>query len=217
MKRRDLLRLGAGSAAATLISANAFAVGPICSSILTPTQPKGPFYPVADQLDKNSDLVYVDNFSQAAEGRIIIVEGIVRDKNCTPVANVLVEIWQACHSGRYDHPSDTNTAPLDPNFQYWGMATTDANGLYRFRTILPGAYPADKTWVRPPHIHFKVSKKGYIELITQMYFAGEELNAKDLILKRLAKEQQAEVIVELKNVPEAAHPVGTFNIQIEKV
>ena len=57
----------------------------------------------------------------------------------------------------------------------------------------------------------------YIELITQMYFAGNELNKKDLILKRLSPGEQNEVIVELKILPNIAHEVATFNIQIEKI
>ena len=67
---------------------------------------------------------------------------------------------------------------------------TDTQGRYRFRTIIPGAYQASGDWKRPPHVHFKVSRLGYIELITQMYFAGESLNDNDLILKRLKKSDQ---------------------------
>ena len=44
--------------------------------------------------------------------------------------------------------------------------------------------------MRPPHIHFKVSKRGYIELITQMYFPGHHLNEKDLLLFRKGKEEK---------------------------
>ena len=128
-----------------------------------------------------------------------------------------MEIWQACESGKYNHPSDPNTAPLDPNFQYWGKAVSDNEGRYRFRTIVPGAYPADTGWVRPPHIHFKIARLGYVELITQMYFSGESLNGKDLILQRLKKYDQAKVIVEFKPVADVPHSVGVFNIQIEKI
>ena len=189
-----------------------------CSRILTPTQPEGPFYPVVDQVDTDADLIYVNKSTNSAAGEIIVIEGQVQDQHCKPVQGVLVEIWQACHTGRYNHPQDPNTAELDPNFQYWGKAVTDAGGLYRFRTILPGAYPADDTWMRPPHIHYKVSKLGYLELITQMYFTGnDDLNSRDLILSRLTKEQQNEVIVAFKKRADVAYPVGTFNIQIEKL
>jgi protocatechuate 3,4-dioxygenase beta subunit len=222
MHRRNLLKIGAGTAA-TLVGFQALANGTTaaaaqCKKLMTPWQPEGPFYPVTDQVDTDADLIVVDGANQSARGQIIIVEGQVKDQKCNPVAGALVEIWQACHTGRYNHPSDPNTAELDPNFQYWGKAVTDKDGNYRFRTIVPGAYPADDTWMRPPHIHFKISKLGYMELITQMYFNGNDLlNSRDLILSRLSQEQQKEVVVEFKNRADAPHPIGTFNIKIEKL
>lgn len=218
INRRNLLKNGLISTVAFLaLPLNAKAAEQCLSGEKTPPQTKGPFYPVVDQIDTDADLIQVAGATIGAKGKIIIVEGVVTDQTCKPVPGTLVEIWQACESGRYNHPSDPNTAPLDPNFQYWGKAVTDNEGKYRFRTIVPGAYPADTDWVRPPHIHFKVSRLGYIELITQMYFSGENLNDKDLILKRLKKSDQAKVIIDLKNVAQAPHPVGTFNIQIEKL
>jgi protocatechuate 3,4-dioxygenase, beta subunit len=209
MNRRNLIKMGATAAVSILAIEKAFA--------LTPSQPKGPFYPIVDQVDKDSDLIYVAGSTISARGEIVIIEGIVTDQKSRPVAGVLVEIWQACETGKYNHPSDPNKAELDPHFQYWGKAVTDKNGFYRFRTIVPGAYPADTNWIRPPHIHFKVAKLGYVELITQMYFSGNEFNSQDLILKRLSPDQQKEVIVELKKMSDVAHPVGQFNIQIEKI
>jgi protocatechuate 3,4-dioxygenase beta subunit len=109
----------------------------------------------------------------------------------------MVEIWQACQTGRYSHPGDDdNPAPLDPNFQYWGIAITDADGKYDFKTIVPGHYPAGEKWIRPPHIHFKVHKLGIRELITQMYFAGNQYNESDLILKNIPRNEWPSVVRE---------------------
>lgn len=218
MNRRSLLRNGALSTAALLaIPLSTKAAGQCSTATKTPPQTSGPFYPVLDQMDTDSDLIRIYGASDIAKGKIVIVEGIVTDQMCKPVMGALVEIWQACESGRYNHPSDPNTAELDPNFQYWGKATSDHEGKYKFRTIVPGAYPADASWVRPPHIHFKIARLGYVELITQMYFTGESLNAKDLVLQRLTKSDQAKVIVDFKQVQNVPHLVGQFNIQIEKV
>jgi protocatechuate 3,4-dioxygenase beta subunit len=180
-------------------------------------QPKGPFYPVKDQIDKDNDLVLVKGSNTPAKGQVILIQGIVTDQSCQPVAGVLVEIWQACATGKYNHPSDPNTAALDPNFQYWGKADTDARGIYGFRTIVPGAYPADQNWIRPPHVHFKVQKLGYQELISQMYFAGAKHNDTDLILKQLPIEEQKKVVVPLQQIQGYGMPVANFNISIKKV
>ena len=69
---------------------------------------------------------------------------------------------------------------------------------FKFKTILPGVYPAGKNWYRPPHIHFKISKPGYIELITQMYFPGHKLNKKDLLLKQKTRAEQQKMIASRK-------------------
>ena len=218
LNRRNLLKTGLISTAALLAMPFSASASDQCKAgQKTPAQDEGPFYPIVDQIDTDADLIQISGASSSAKGKIIIVEGLVTDQLCKPVPGALVEIWQACESGRYNHPSDPNTAPLDPNFQYWGKAVTDNNGKYRFRTIIPGSYPASNEWTRPPHIHFKISRLGYMELITQMYFSGESLNAKDLILKKLKKSDQAKVIVEFKNIEQIPHPIGTFNIQIEKI
>jgi protocatechuate 3,4-dioxygenase beta subunit len=177
----------------------------------TVRQTEGPFYPVRDQIDKDTDLTKVAGSSKAALGRQIVVEGIVQDEKCAPVKDAFVEIWQACASGKYNHPADPNLAPMDPNFQYWGIARTNAKGEYSFKTIYPGAYPADENWMRPPHIHFKVHKWGYRELITQLYFEGEAFNELDLILQALSEPDQVSVVRPVEN------EIVKFPITLHKV
>jgi len=91
-------------------------------------------------------------------GERIVVSGRVLDANARPVANTLVEVWQANAAGRYPHHRDTHNAPLDPNFLGCGRTLTDAQGRYRFMTIRPGEYPWRNhynAW-RPAHIHFSL-------------------------------------------------------------
>lgn len=211
LKRRSFLKLGVTSlvAVGSMAKAAELCLGP------TPPQTEGPFYPVKDQADKDWDLVSVKGRSQLAQGEIIFIQGQVLDVDCKPVANTLVEIWQACVSGKYNHASDPNTAPLDPNFQYWGRAVTDAEGRYMFRTIKPGAYPADDTWWRPAHVHYKAHKHGYIELTTQLYFEGDRYNSTDKILQRLTRSEQEKVVRPI-TVTSNGDKVVTFNLTIEK-
>ncbi len=220
MNRRNLIQkilFSAAAIAALPATASANLSAQKCLKSQTPVQTSGPFYPITDQADTDADLTQVIGSSQNAIGEIVIIHGCLTDQNCNPVNGALVEIWQACSSGKYNHPSDPNTAPLDPDFQYWGKSVTDINGLYKFKTIKPGSYPANDDWIRPPHVHFKVSALGYVELITQMYFLGDSLNDKDLILQRLKKMDQKKVIVEFKKTAELPYEAGVFNIQMEKI
>jgi protocatechuate 3,4-dioxygenase, beta subunit len=114
---------------------------------------------------------------------VIYLMGRVLNQRGEPVPGAKVEIWQANNHGRYVHPSDSNPAPLDPNFEGYGVQLADGEGRYRFKTIKPGAYPTTTAgWIRPPHIHFDVS--GHVNrVVTQMYFDGEPLNDKDHFLQ----------------------------------
>ena len=100
------------------------------------------------------------------------------------------------------------------------MLTGD-DGRYGFKTIKPGSYPAGEGgWVRPPHIHFKVSRRGYHELITQMYFAGEPLNEPDRIRRALSAAERDSVTVEFRAAPsemERGALLGLFDITLRKV
>lgn len=209
ISRRSLLSKVLIASGAALTGSKALAQ----SCGLTPDQTEGPFYPIQDQDDKNNDLTRVKGKVMSATGQIAILSGIVQDDMCRPVKGAMVEIWQACHTGKYNHPSDPNPAKLDPNFQYWGQAITNEKGEYSFKTIVPGAYPADNTWIRPPHIHFKVHLRGYEELTSQLYWKGHPLNKKDRILQSLTKEERDRVIVDFKDVNGTQY--GTFNISLK--
>jgi protocatechuate 3,4-dioxygenase beta subunit len=157
--------------------------------ILTGEQAFGPFYPIKRPLDRDADLTHLRGRRASAEGQIIHLMGRVVNLQGKPLAGVKLEIWQANAHGRYSHINDPNTAPLDPNFQGYGVQVTDAKGQFRFKTIKPGAYPTGlDNWSRPPHIHFYVTG-GYEALVTQMYFPGEELNGKDRLLQSAAPNQ----------------------------
>src|SRR6266852_4723409 len=150
----------------------------------TPGEILGPFYPVLRSVEKTADLTARPGKPGRATGQVIYAMGRVVDVHGRPVNGARVELWQANSHGRYTHPSDTNPAPLDPNFEGFAVQDTDAEGRYRFKTIKPGAYPATANWMRPPHLHFEVTGK-INRLITQMYFPGEPLNDKDLLLQNI--------------------------------
>lgn len=179
----------------------------------TPTEIKGPFHPIQAQKDKDFDLTQIEGMSGLAAGKHIFIKGVVIDTDSNPIEDVTVDLWQANAAGRYRHPHDPNTAPLDPNFQGWAIVPSGVKGEFRFKTVFPGTYPAAEGWTRPPHIHFKVSKRGYVELVTQMYFPGHPLNEKDLLLQRkTAAEQPTMIATQSSEAPETYQ----FRIVLQK-
>jgi protocatechuate 3,4-dioxygenase beta subunit len=177
LSRREILRMSAMLGVTSVVSTKfAFA-----QAALLRDQILGPFYPTKP-FDQNADLTKVPGRPGRAEGEILNVMGRVLNLKGEPVRNAKVEIWQANAHGRYTHPSDTNPAPLDPNFEGSAALTTDSEGRYRFKTIKPAAYPVGPNTIRPAHIHFEVYGQ-QDRLVTQMYFEGDPYNSTDRFLQ----------------------------------
>ena len=179
----------------------------------TPGQTEGPFYPKDWAGDVDADLVKVQGEAAQAQGTITHILGRVLDKYGNPVAGARVEIWQCDAHGVYRHPKDeAGGRHHDPGFQSRGRIISGANGSYAFRTIRPVAYPG-----RTPHIHFHLETAAGAALTTQMYVAGEALNAKDSVLNGIADPRQRDAVtVKLgpANGLEAGALAGTFDIVV---
>ncbi|MDT8449170.1 MAG: hypothetical protein RQ847_03255 [Wenzhouxiangellaceae bacterium] len=100
--------------------------------------------------------------------------------------------------------------------QGWARLKTDAQGRYRVRAIKPGAYPVDDGWSRPPHIHFKVARRGFNELTTQMYFAGEPLNEVDRLFLSVPEETRDMLVVEFGPSRDDGSRQGAFDLVLRK-
>lgn len=162
----------------------------------TLTEITGPAYPYGRFDPTDNDLTA--QHEGAPLGERIVVSGRVLDDEGRPVANTLVEVWQANAAGRYAHRLDQHPAPLDPNFSGAGRTLTGADGRYRFVTIRPGAYPwanHQNAW-RPAHIHFSLFGTSFLSrLITQMYFPGDPLLPYDPIFNSVPDAQARQRLI----------------------
>ena len=87
-----------------------------------------------------------------------------------------------------------------------GRCVTGEDGTYQFKSIKPRHY-GDETFQRTPHIHYKVARRGYHELTTQLYFAGEKLNAEDTLYNKLSVEDQKLVTVDFQPIAQAGKSI----------
>ena len=112
----------------------------------------GPFYkrlaPNTSQLRAPND----PGLGLAVSGRVFNTRG-------QALTGAKIEIWQADHHGLYD---------LD-GYRYRAALESDASGLYKFQSVMPGHYPARVC----QHIHYVVTAPGHKALITQLYFATD--------------------------------------------
>lgn len=201
------------------IAGGAALLGPAVASALarTPAQTEGPFYPPLPHAETDVDLTLLDGHSERATGDTILVRGRVTDLSGNPLANARVDIWQANHWGRYAHPGDNNPAPLDPHFQGIGIALTDSDGYYGFRTIRPAAYPLSAlgdSGMRPRHIHFKVAHETAGRLTTQMYFEGDPLIEDDTVMRRTPAELRHLLITRAVEDAGTGLPLHRFDITL---
>ncbi|MDK2595798.1 protocatechuate 3,4-dioxygenase [Pseudoalteromonas obscura] len=158
---------------------------------LTPSEMEGPYYPITPQKDQDADLTKVVGKKGKAKGIAIEIYGQVFDNQGVPLEDTTIDLWQANSYGKYHHPHDNSDAPIDENFQAWAIIQTKAGGHFRFKTVFPGAYPLNASQQRTPHIHLKVSKRGYHSLLTQMYFPDHPLNQKDGLFRSKTRQEQA--------------------------
>lgn len=154
----------------------------------TPRQTTGPFYPDVLPSESDADLVRIGNGAPAV-GEEIEVTGRLLGLDGRPIQGGFVELWQANAYGRYANSRDTSSAPLDPNFQGYGVVRTDDQGRYRFRTIKPGEYTG-----RTRHLHFQVGGPGFEPFPTQMYFAGDPGNERDFLWNRIGNPEERDAV-----------------------
>jgi protocatechuate 3,4-dioxygenase beta subunit len=185
---------------------------------LTPTPPEteGPFYPTVAQKDKDFDLTQIKGNSLKASGEVVKIKGRVVDQEGTAIADAIVDIWQANSFGRYRHPADRSDEQIDHNFQGWAIVPSGKDGTFNFKTIKPGAYKVGANWSRPPHIHFKVGKRGFEEVTTQMYFPNEPLNDVDLLLQKHS-EQERKVMIAASTLGSAGTPTFEYQVVLRRV
>ncbi|MDA0368606.1 MAG: protocatechuate 3,4-dioxygenase [Proteobacteria bacterium] len=160
---------------------------PLRAAVLTatPRQATGPYYPESLPLDADNDLLQIAGRQGRGAGEPLHLSGRVSDLNGGPIAAAGVEIWQCDAQGRYHHPRDRRGGvKADADFQGFGRTETNADGLYRFRTIVPVPYPG-----RAPHIHFKVVMRNGDSFVTQMYLRGHPSNDRDVLFGRLRDSQ----------------------------
>jgi len=119
----------------------------------TPPDAEGPFYKAGAP-------------QRDGVGKGYVLQGVVRSAaDCAPIPGARIEFWMAGPDGNYTD-------------DYRATELVGDDGAYRFESHFPPPYSG-----RPPHIHLRVSAKGYQTLITQHYpKKGESVASFDIVL-----------------------------------
>src|SRR6266436_6714882 len=125
---------------------------------LSPLVTQGPYYPLANNipLDKDNDLVQLNDNLTIAAGTVTYLSGRVLTSSGDPIRGALAELWHADREGDYLYSAtDARNPACDANFAGFGQFLTGSSGQFLFRTIKAGLYAG-----RTRHFHVGVTIPG---------------------------------------------------------
>ena len=140
----------------------------------TETTVLGPFHEAgAPQPAHGADI------SAGLPGEPLLVEGTVSSAAGQPLADAVVEVWQADRDGFYDvQRPELEASALRATFR------TDGAGRFHFWSVTPAHYPIPDDGpvgqllaatarhpYRPAHVHFMISAPGHEQLVTHLFAA----------------------------------------------
>jgi hydroxyquinol 1,2-dioxygenase len=134
----------------------------------------GPFY-----VDGRPTAANGSDISGAVAGTPMFVTGEVVNEHGERVAGAHVDTWHCDSEGFYDIQQ---AEQLHDQHAMRALLTTDDNGRFWYRSITPHSYPAptdgpcgeilraaNRSPMRPQHVHFRIHADGYQPLITQLF------------------------------------------------
>ncbi|CAB3708752.1 intradiol ring-cleavage dioxygenase [Paraburkholderia rhynchosiae] len=144
----------------------------------------GPFF-VADAPGYQNG----DDVANGAKGEPCLVTGRVKGLDGEPVANAIIDVWQADSDGFYDVQYEGNADALGR-----GRLRSRADGSFNFRSVTAESYPIPydgpvgkmlealgrHPW-RPAHLHFMIEAPGYERLITHVFRSGDRYLDSDAV------------------------------------
>ena len=188
----------------------------------TPSQTAGPYVHIGLIPHQAGFDIFENNFGSDiagpdVAGERITVEGKILDASGRVAKDVLIESWQANAAGRYNHPADRQDKPLDRNFGGWARAGTDfETGLYRIRTIKPGAVVGRRgRKTMAPHISVWIAARGInIGLSTRLYFDDETAaNTDDPVLNMIEPAGRRQTLIATRSL-RSGEVVYSFDIYL---
>ncbi|HEX4109856.1 MAG TPA: protocatechuate 3,4-dioxygenase subunit alpha [Solirubrobacteraceae bacterium] len=160
---------------------------------LTPSQTVGPFFAIGLPWPDGPLVVPPDTPGA------IRIGGLVLDGAGEPIADALVEAWQADPQGRFADLHGHGGGSSLPGFRGFGRCgAQDGDGSYEIVTVKPGSVAGADGLPQAPHIDVSVFARGLLNrCVTRIYFADEDqANAADPVLARVPAPRRATLLAQ---------------------
>jgi len=136
----------------------------------------GPFF-----VEGSPQFANGDDLANGAPGEPCFMQGRVLSLTGEPIPDAHIEVWQADDKGFYDVQYKELSQARGRGHLY-----SDGQGRYSFWSVRPQAYPipddgpvgelldaANRSPMRPAHVHFMIKAPGYKTLITHVFKEGD--------------------------------------------
>jgi hydroxyquinol 1,2-dioxygenase len=150
----------------------------------------GPFY-----VEGRPEAANGADISDGVTGTPMFVTGRVVNDRGEPIAGAKVDTWHSDGEGFYDVQQ---TEKLHNELAMRALLTTDDDGRFWYRSITPRYYPvptdgpcgeilraANRSPMRPQHVHFWFHAEGYEPLITQLFWRDDPYIGHDAVFADL--------------------------------
>jgi protocatechuate 3,4-dioxygenase beta subunit len=144
----------------------------------------GPFHTHDALTYENGESICSDG-----KGEMCVLTCTLKDTSGNPIEGGSIDIWETDETGRYDTQYSDRGGP-----DCRGIVKSDEDGNFWIKCVKPVSYaiplegPVGKMLqklnrhsYRPAHIHFKLDKDGYDQLITALYLKGDKYETSDVV------------------------------------
>jgi protocatechuate 3,4-dioxygenase alpha subunit len=159
----------------------------------TPSQTVGPYLAIGLPFEAGPFVVPTDT-----PGAIRIA-GTVFDGEGAPIADNLIETWQADADGRFADLHGYAGASRLAGFRGFArVGFEDGDGSFEIVTVKPGRVPGPGDVPQAPHIDVSVFARGLLDrCVTRIYFADEpQANAIDPVLRGVPANRRDTLLAE---------------------
>ncbi len=124
------------------------------------------------------------------KGEDMVVSGRILDTASNPIADAVIDVWQANDEGFYD----VQQKGIQPDFNLRGVFRTGPDGRYWFRAVKPKFYPIPDDGpvgkmlgalgrhpYRPAHLHYIIKSDGFETLTTHIFDPDDQYINSDAV------------------------------------